>query len=402
MLQWQVHRLRLSRCEMIYKKIVIQIKSKDVHYMKNKIHFVTLFPNCPNYGLVKDVGQIPYSLGTVISEINAELVSCKIDFDGNNLENVHGLTLTKIPFCINSFVSGLVYLLKNAKYIDWLNLFHGGRCCYYWIKIFRMLNPNGKVYLKLDLSYGGCKIYRENKKKRAIFEKTASIADIISVESEKIKEYVGKFTNVPINVVPNGYVEVSESKIGDVKRKNQFITVGRLGTYQKATDILLNAFAESSIEHNWSLKLVGPVDNSFYPVIQDYFVKYPELKKRVTFVGDVQDRAELYREYRSARTFVLPSRWEASPLVGPEALANGCRVILSDAIPPIDELTNNLEFGAVVETESIESLKNAFIKEAKRDYVENESILIKKYAKEKLSWSSICNQLYTIMMEKYK
>ncbi len=34
--------------------------------------------------------------------------------------------------------------------------------------------------------------------------------------------------------------------------------------------------------------------------------------------------------------------------MGPEALHNGCRMILSDTIPPIEELTGNLAYGEVV------------------------------------------------------
>lgn len=119
--------------------------------MKDMIHFVTLFPNCPNYGLVKDVGQIPHSLGMIIPELEAELVSGKIDVKGDYLESVNGLKLTSIPYCVNDFVSGVIYLLKNAKLIDWLNIYHGGRRCYYWTKLYKVLNPNGRVYLKLDL-----------------------------------------------------------------------------------------------------------------------------------------------------------------------------------------------------------------------------------------------------------
>lgn len=368
--------------------------------MKDMIHFVTLFPNCPNYGLVKDVGQIPHSLGMIIPELEAELVSGKIDVKGDYLESVNGLKLTSIPYCVNDFVSGVIYLLKNAKLIDWLNIYHGGRRCYYWTKLYKVLNPNGRVYLKLDLDYKSCSTYRKNKKERIIFEKAVKAADIVSVESGKIKELIADFTDAIINVIPNGYITVDEKRINEAKRENQFITVGRLGTIQKATEILLEAFAQSATKHDWSLKLVGTVDDSFKETIDEYFKKYPELKERVIFAGAVFDRAELYKEYRSARVFVLPSRWEAFPLVGPEALANGCRLILSDVIPPINELTDNLKFGTVVEVESVESLKSALIRETKRTCSESDSTMIQDYARENLMWNSICKKLYKMMQEK--
>lgn len=364
----------------------------------NKIQFVTLYPNCPNYGLVKDVGQIPYTLGQS-EHVDSYLASSFIDEQGEHKEIIENFSIIKLQKW-STFFSGFFFLLRNSRKFDWINIYHGGRRCYYWTRLYKLLNPKGRVYLKLDLSYSGCQMYEKSAKELKIFEKTIGISDIVSVESEKIRELTKRFTKYPIQVIPNGYISVDEQCIERTLREKKFLTVGRLGTPEKATDILLEAFAASAKEHEWSLELVGSIEESFKHEIDIFYKKYPELINRVIFKGPIYNREQLYAEYRSARTFVLPSRWEASPLVGPEALGNGCRMILSDAIPPIKELTNNLEFGRVVETGSVESLKQALILETRRTYSEVESQMIIEYAKNNLSWDSICDKLYALMIKK--
>ena len=166
---------------------------------------------------------------------------------------------------------------------------------------------------------------------------------------------------------------------------------------EKATDILLEAFAQSANSHDWTLKLVGSVAQDFQTWLEDFYNRYPEIKERIIFTGPIYEREALYREYRKARVFVLPSRWEAFPLVGPEALHNGCRMILSDTIPPIEELTGNLAYGEVVKAADVESLKEALIRETERNTAEQEAEEIATYAREHLSWYSICENLLTEM-----
>ena len=201
----------------------------------------------------------------------------------------------KKMLCGNQTLTGLLYLLTHARKIDWLNVYHGGRHCYYWIKLYKLLNPKGKVYLKLDLSYAGCEMYQNSEKKeRNIFEKTAAVSDIVSVESKKIKKLTAEFTKQNIRVVPNGYINEAET-IPQVNREKQFITVGRLGTPEKATDILLEAFAQSANSHDWTLKLVGSVAQDFQTWLEDFYNRYPEIKERIIFTGPIYEREALYR-----------------------------------------------------------------------------------------------------------
>lgn len=367
------------------------------------MRFFTLYPRGSSIELYKDVGQIPYTLG-LRDDVETKLICCYATPEEVKRKGPEGLQYEQIRMIFkNQTLTGLWYIIKHARKVDWFNFYHGGRHTYYWSKLYKFLNPKGKVYLKLDLSYAGCEKYSGDDKELRIFEKSVGIADIVSVESEKIKELTQQFTKQNLEVFANGYIDVKKAQPGNAPERGKcFITVGRLGTYEKATDILLEAFAQSADQHDWSLKLVGSIAPEFLAQKNEFYEKYPTLKERVIFTGPIYDREKLYAEYSSARVFVLPSRYEASPLVGPEALHCGCRMILTDTIPPIKELTNEKRYGVVVKADSVESLRDALIGETERAYSDTDAEEISVYAREKLSWTSICDQLYRLMMEKSK
>lgn len=369
--------------------------------VNDMINFCTLYPKGRAVELYKDAGQIPYTLDKR-EDVCAKLVCSRASleeaknggFSEGQYKQIHMLLE-------NETLTGLMYILRYAKKVDWFNFYHGGRHVYYWSKLYKLLNPKGRVYLKLDLNYDGCRRLAEDSKELEIFKKAAGAADIVSVESEQIREMCQKITDIEIDVICNGYVDCTGMEISDgADRENCFITVGRLGTYEKATDLLLEAFAQSAAEHDWKLKLVGTVEPSFEKEKEAFYRKYPQLKERVIFTGAISDKKKLYETYSEARVFVLPSRYEGFPLVGPEALHCGCRMILSDAVPPVKELTNNGEYGVVVKKDDVASLKEALIRESRRAYSVSEICGITRYAEEKLSWERICAHLYGLMCGK--
>lgn len=85
------------------------------------------------------------------------------------------------------------------------------------------------------------------------------------------------------------------------EKKNVILTVGRLGTKQKNTELLLEAFALSDIHKDYTLKLIGEADEHFHDYLKKYFIKYPDLKCRVEFTGYTDNRQDLDMEYQSAK-----------------------------------------------------------------------------------------------------
>ena len=288
-------------------------------------------------------------------------------------------------------------MLKNATKFDWINFYHGGRNVLLWSKLYKFLNPNGKIYLKLDMDYRLCDKYDIDKKERYIFKRVIKNVDLVTVESNKIRERIQKYCDKKIEVITNGYQKNYFDIELPTKRDNVFITVGRLGTVQKATDILLEAFALHATEHDWKLKLIGSIESEFKEYLASYFNKNPQLTDRVFFEGEIEDRGHLYNEYCNAKVFLLPARWESFGLVVAEALSCGCRVVISDSVPPVDEFTNKSKYGQIVKTNCVQELSDAMLRETKAEYNYEESLDIKSYADEHFSWEKICDKLYRLM-----
>jgi Glycosyltransferase len=364
--------------------------------MKN---FLTLFPECKNIELIKDVCQIPYILGKEHELETAVVVSDNLYIPGNNLEYVKGLNIIKIPMIMkNKNITGLLYILKHAKKIDWLNLYHCGRASFYETKLFKFLNPNGKVYLKLDMDFRSCDLLDTNKRERKIFLKNMDIMDLVTVETELVRKRIQKYSSTNIQIIGNGYCKTEEIINVKGKRDNVFLTVGRLGSQQKGTEILLEAFAKSAEKHNWKLKLVGSIENHFRPFIDSYYKLHPELINRVIFTGEILKREKLYSTYCKSKVFILPSRWEGFPIVSGECLSCGCKVIVSDQVPAQNEMTRKGKYGLIIPVNDINALSNAMVEISKTKFSPELSAEISEYANKQFSWSIICNKLYNLLM----
>lgn len=364
---------------------------------KSDIRFVTLFPRCRNVELLKDVGMIPYCLhknygyqSSIACYQNEE----KYPYSDHEVKGLR-LEFMKRTFR-NVLLDGILYLIKNAKSINILNVYHlvlGESLI--WICVYKLLNPSGYVYLKLDMDFRGMQKHEQDVTvKKYLKKKLLKKANFISAESKEICRRMAVLYQIPVKCVPNGYFE-SEYEFDDLEKENVFLTVGRLGTEQKATELLLQAFARVADKHDWKLRLVGSAEPEFTAYKNEFFAAYPELAERVIFTGAISDKKNLQEEYAKAKVFLLPSRWEGFPLTLPEAMRQGCYIIVSDAIPPARELINEGKYGICFESGNEMKLADAMVESIK---IQNFNILtkeIKKYTEKTLNWNRICEILYS-------
>jgi glycosyltransferase involved in cell wall biosynthesis len=106
------------------------------------------------------------------------------------------------------------------------------------------------------------------------------------------------------------------------EKENIIITVGRLGTYPKNTEMLLKA-AECLDFGNWKIVLIGPIEkteNDFQETIDTFYLSNPILKNHVFFTGPIYDKKILWEWYNRAKVFVLTSIYESFGIVLTEAL----------------------------------------------------------------------------------
>ena len=137
-----------------------------------------------------------------------------------------------------------------------------------------------------------------------------------------------------IDVVPNGVDDTALRRdfpeiLPFSQKKNRIITVGRIGTKQKNSALLLKAL-EKIDPGDWEILFVGPEEPLFHKEMDDFFKIRPDLKDRVRMTGSVPERKALYEHYNQAKVFCLTSDWESFGIVLVEALYFGDAVITTD------------------------------------------------------------------------
>ena len=358
------------------------------------MRFVTFFPELRSFHLKKDVGLIPILLKKY-NNYDVKIVTYKNEkiYEYNRDE-------LKIEFIERKYgvvIDFLKYLLKNSRSIDVLNLYHiTSERNFKWVYIYKFLNRKGKVFLKLDADKN-IKLYDYNKKtfKQKIKNYILRKVDLITVENYTIKKYIEDSWGIEVEFLPNGFYDNNEMVKNIKDKNNTILTVGRIGTYQKATEILLEAFARSykNLNEQWNLVIVGEIDEGFKGYIEEYKKRNADILSKIEFIGNVEDFDEIRKFYRDSKIFCLPSRYESFGLVLVEALMEGCYIITSDH-EAATTIVKNDNIGLLFELENIEDLCKKLIYACNNiEFNENIYENIRSYAYNNFYWKDIIAKL---------
>lgn len=284
------------------------------------------------------------------------------------------------------------YLYANCFKMDILILHGMYPETSFFLKEYRKLRPDGKVYCGLDMNR---QWMSEIDWLSDEVKEFANNCDVIATSSSYLRDALNNNPDVPFTCryLPNAFLNLTNIEIvADAKnKKNTILTVGRIGTTQKNNMELLLAFAKAEpYMKNWTLRLVGPIDDSFKFAIEKYFAALPELRKKVIFTGAINDKKQLYKEYSEAKCFVLTSVYEGgAPNVYAEALVHGCKFITSD-IDAADDITNFGELGETYKLHEVDKLAKCLINLAKKETaieLNNHIEKATKYATEEFDWN---------------
>ena len=265
------------------------------------------------------------------------------------------------------------------------------------IEKFKLINPKGKVYVKLDMNIHWLnRIVFDQHTINLLKERT-----LISVECKNLKKIIDQYWPLKVEYIPNGYYNTGiNRKIEYKEKENTIITVARLGTYEKATDVLLEAFKlASKILINWKLKLIGGIDPNFQVYIDNFININPELKDRIIFTGRINDRKLIEEEYRKAKVFCLTSRYEGFPNVFAEAANKGCYIVSSD-IDPAWDITDDKKYGSIFPINDYMALANELIAVCSNE-VRLESVCtdIQAYSNKHFEWIKLCQKIDSFLNE---
>ncbi|KLT66630.1 glycosyltransferase family 4 protein [Pedobacter sp. BMA] len=403
----------------------------------NKKRFVTIVSHIENLELRKDTGQIPYHAYRTLG-YDATLVSYYFTLSGgrskgpvkhppkdeNVINNdypylkseVNGLKLHFMPdlgrgkFYEKSIVN---YLLSESKKIDILNLFHFSAENIFYTLLYKLKNPKGKVYIKLDIDVdfyksqtsffntnsflGSIKKFLYSVFLMPVFYKTI---DLLSAESEySLKYFQSRFPKLANKTVqiPNGVdhlkIRFLIKKLEYNEKENIILFVGRVGSQQKNTELILRIAPQMNLKY-WKIILAGPVEENFKKEIIFFFEKNPYLKEKIIFIGNLTEPTELYKLYNRSKILLMPSQHEGFPNAGVEAIFFGLVPVLSDKIYAFNTLTDFGQHGFNIPIDNDSKTISVINK-----IIDNESILEKlsrkssSYAEREFIWQNIITKL---------
>ncbi|MGL4392641.1 MAG: glycosyltransferase family 4 protein [Fusobacteriaceae bacterium] len=321
--------------------------------MKKK--FVAYFENMENFHFNKDVGMVPHFFSEKF-DLDLEYVSA-LD---TGLDFFRGHKVTKIKKSFNKYnFYFYLYLFKNRGKIDYLMTFHFMTNSFVLAFIYKIFNPKGKMYLKMDL-VGGWKLEKNNSSIRLsikTFRKklTYSLSryvDLFSVERKELFDLFSNSKNLVVNIknkitrIQNGVPSdfLPELKFED--KQNIIITVARLGTYQKNTEFLLEGLANLDLK-NWKVILIGPIEKHFEKKIEDFYKSYPNDKTKIEFIGNIEDPKLLSSYFAKSKIFLLTSREESCALVLAEARYTGNYIITTNIGGAKDNIIDS-NYGVII------------------------------------------------------
>lgn len=382
--------------------------------MGAKKTFVTIFPICENVHLTTDIGQIPFFMhknhgyeSTIVAYKNSESYP-------NLEEEVKGLQMN---FLENKgrFIflerAVLQYIKKNAKHIDVLDLYHFSKFTFVYGLLYKKLNSKGILLIKLDaynetFAEGNVIKHSTNKLKNAFFKylerKFLKQVDLLCIENSEGERLLKKMYPavsskalfLPVGVNDLFLVEVFKDKVKEYdKKENIILSLGRIGEPIKNHEMILRALTKIDMK-DWRMVFVGQINESFANYFNELSKEYPVLKEKVTFIGRIANRIELYEWYNKSKVFCMTSWHESFCHAIGEAFYFGNYIIGTEGIMSMKDITDSGKYGITLKADDDTALANTF-----QSIINNQTNIKELYQKRVehshtyFIWSEIINKL---------
>jgi glycosyltransferase involved in cell wall biosynthesis len=219
------------------------------------------------------------------------------------------------------------------------------------LKLAYMLKRIMKV--KVVFTVHATNIYNESKNKYPV-DKYIAISETVH---QTVKKYVAK---EKIELIYNGVnLETFFEENNPSNRSSDQVNiacVARIIPEIKGQDLLIKALGILKNKHhfeNFKCYFAGAGQNHGSMNMLIKLAKENGLEENVEFLGNVKHVEKLYAK---TDIFVLPSRNEGFGLVIVEALAAGCKVIVSKLEGPLEIVKENEEYGLYFKTENYSEL----------------------------------------------
>jgi len=215
-------------------------------------------------------------------------------------------------------------------------------------------------------------------------------------------DFIKKYTNKEINIIPNGVDSLLFKRVKNNKFKERCKIKGKMVLFfgrfniTKGPDKLVLAAREILKERkDINFIFVGPDEG-----IKGKVIKMSSGIKEIKILDPIRDREKVAEMYQAADVYVLPSFREGLPLTLIEALASGIPVIASPVNGVPYEIKDNYN-GFFVDYGDIKNLKKRIIevldnKKIAERFKRNNKITARKYDWDKIEKKT--RELYDTIM----
>ena len=337
-----------------------------------KRRFTTLFLDMDNVNIIKHVGMIPYSFQTDLDYLS-EIVTYKNELMPFADVYTPGLKITYIKRRLGKTIDSALWLIKNARRIDVLYMYHITKETLFSLLIYKIMNPRALSVLDPEWNDHWYKNSFQKRKDGNLLQHFSFLCEKVILKQcctlitqqleglQKLTMLHYGFSKEKVKCVPLGYYKMPEDQFVPLHKEHLLLTVGRLGTYQKNTELLVSAFINTLDKHDWKLVLIGNTESDFLDFFQKLVLANPLITERIVLTGAITERNLLDQWYQRAACFVLPSRFESFGIVLLEALRRGCYLLCSDSVDTMKEILQNHTWGNNFKNEDVKSLEEAIV-----------------------------------------
>lgn len=372
--------------------------------------FATVYYGMGNMELAKDPGMIPYTMEHSFGYHSRVICSADIKYD--YIDDWYDIEMVPVK---GLFGEGRIsrcfachkWIKQHAKEVDVLHVYTYGKRTWWDILTYQKRNPNGLTYVHCDDSSKSLNEFGNHKVTERMIDKILRRrADFGRImwgiqDTEFLRELKEKNQFQNICYMPDGFFWMNENKTEFSSKENRVITVGRIGTSPKRTDVLLKGFALAAEQiPDWKLEVVGPVEEGFRGFLGDFLSVNKDISDRIEIVGPIYDRDRLKNEYDRAKVFCLTSDWESFGIVQVEAASRGCILICSD-IAASRDIVKNCGEGVLFKKGSEEELALALIRVCNDNDLYSKLISVSKNATQHYAWKNIVRPLNEWIMGKW-
>ena len=361
-----------------------------------KANLFLFFNHFEEEHLGKDVFLVPYYMGKCYN-MNVSIVFPETKTNKNMPPLIRGVKL--IPVCNiqkgkNQVLPFIFFLIRNIKNIDNLMLIHLVPPTALLGILYKIIKPTGFLYVKGD-GVGMCSRDLEQRcmkstqlKDKVIYKMFHSFlkkVNLITVETQKDYESLSERNVYGIDIkhktkqMQNGFDDdlLSQFRMKALsfeEKEKIILTVGRLGTYPKNTEMLLEAIKRINLR-DWKVVLIGPIEQKeccFQKQIDELYLNNPNLVDKVVFLNAIYDKKVLWEWYNKSKIFVMTSLSESFGIVYTEAARFKNYIISTDVGGARDIIEES--WGEIINQEDYIALASALQK-----FIDNDAPLKTKF-----------------------